>query len=815
MKKLITLFMMSIMMSSSLFATRQPIATVKGTVVESGSGDPLGFATVAFLNSEGTVLGGTAADEKGEFSLKMQYGDYKVVVSMIGYKDTDLSINVHGDLMILDPFTLEPDTEMLSGATVTSRQKLIEVKMDKLVMNISQSAYSTGTNALELMRKAPGVTIDKDGNVMLNGQAVSVWIDGRPSYMSGKSLEALLRSTDSGSIEKFEIMAHPSSKYDAAGQGGIINIKTKKNTLDGLNGNAGFDAGGMYFSDIDKFQYKESVWANFNYKANKSRTFVNLYHAGQTISQKETVENSLEAPGYTFGQNSSTLLDVASHNYQVKLGNDWFVNDKNTFGFIMSLPGERSSMGSDRKNSIAEQFLNGELVEKSETALDQVTKAFQGSGNLNYTHVFDPMRASEITFNLDYYRQTSNDNNNMDVYTMTPMLSDDWNTHFRSILNSRTIDIYSAKADYQTVLLKKMMFEAGAKWALSSTGNEMNHSEDVYAEVNDYTKFDYREHVAAAYFNVAKSFGQKVSAKVGLRGEYTNQFGDWISDNTKTKKQYFDVFPTVFVGYNGEKVYMSLSYTRRITRPNYNQLNPTMHCVGAHEYVVGSAEIAPSYTDGLAFMTRFGQYVTLAAIYQRTGDYIMQNPSFNDNGDEIFTWGNFGSNTMAGGAVSITELPITKWLNWTFSSNALYARSVAKDSDYKNSSPLITASTNFTFNLPKDWKIQIDGTYQSTVAMAYFKVAPTFISNLGVRKNLLSNKLILSINVDDVFRSYNSDLKLNNVEGVQKSVIGQKPYVQTVRVGLDWNFGKAHQTRARNVGNLDEISRAGNSTSIN
>lgn len=806
---------MSFLMSSSMYATKQPITNVKGTVVENGSGETLGFATVAFLNSEGTVQGGTAADGKGEFSLKMQHGKYTVVVSMIGFKDSSRDVDVHGDLMVLDPFTLEPDTEMLSGATVTSRQKLIEVKMDKLVMNISQSAYSTGTNALELIKKAPGVTIDKDGNVMLNGQAVSVWIDGRPSYMSGKSLEALLRSTDSGSIEKFEIMAHPSSKYDAAGQGGIINIKTKKNTLDGLNGNAGFDAGGMYYSDIDKFLYKESVWANFNYKANKSRTFVNLYHAGQTIDQRETVENSLEGPGYTFGQNSSTLLEVGNHNYQVKIGNDWFVSDRNTFGFIVSLPGERSSMGSDRKNSTAEQFMNGELVEKSETSLDQVSKAFQGSGNLNYTHVFDPQRASEITFNLDYYRQSSNDDNNMDVFTMNPKVSEEWNTRFRSILTDRTIDIYSAKADYQTVLLKKMMFEAGAKWALSSTGNEMNHTENVYGDVQDYTKFDYDEHVAAAYFNVARSFGKKVSAKVGLRGEYTHQIGNWLSDNTTTKKQYFDVFPTVFVGYNGEKVYMSLSYTRRIARPNYNQLNPTKQYVDAHNYVVGNPEITPSYSDGLTFMTRFGQHVTLAAIYQRTGDYIMQNPSFSDNGDEIFTWGNFGSNTMTGGALSITELPITKWLSWTFSGNVLYTLSVAKDIDYRSSSPLVQASTNFTVTLPKDWKIQMDGTYQSSLAMAYFKVAPTFISNIGVRKNLLSDKLILSINVDDVFRTYKSDLRLNNVEGVQKSIVGQKPYVQTVRVGLDWNFGKAHQTRARNVGNLDEISRTGNSTSIN
>lgn len=121
---------------------------------------------------------------------------------------------------------MSEDTQMIAGATVTERVKLIEMKIDKLVMNVSQSAFAQGSNVLDLIRKAPGVTIDKDGNVTLNGKKVQVWIDGRPSYLDGKGLEALLRSTPGSSIDKFELMEHPSAKYDAEGQGGIINIKT-------------------------------------------------------------------------------------------------------------------------------------------------------------------------------------------------------------------------------------------------------------------------------------------------------------------------------------------------------------------------------------------------------------------------------------------------------------------------------------------------------------------------------------------------------------------------------------------------------------
>ena len=216
----------AILGGASASAARQNAAEIKGIVCDKSTGEPLGWTTVALMRPDSTLAAGATCDDKGAYSLQAAPGEYIIKASLIGYKDIFRNVKIVSGRNEIEPLNMSEDTQMIAGATVTERVKLIEMKIDKLVMNVSQSAFAQGSNALDLIRKAPGVTIDKDGNVTLNGKKVQVWIDGRPSYLDGKGLEALLRSTSGSSIDKFELMEHPSAKYDAEGQGGIINIKT-------------------------------------------------------------------------------------------------------------------------------------------------------------------------------------------------------------------------------------------------------------------------------------------------------------------------------------------------------------------------------------------------------------------------------------------------------------------------------------------------------------------------------------------------------------------------------------------------------------
>lgn len=204
------------------------------------------------------------------------------------------------------------DTTAIEAAVFTEKVKQIELKYDKLVYNVSQSGFASGSNALDLIKKAPGVVVDQDGNVKLNGKAVSVWIDGRPSHMDGKSLEAMLRSTSGESIDKFELMEHPSAKFDASGQGGIINIKTKKNGIKGLNGNISLNGGAMGFKTPDMYGKKflsvpwdENVYASLAYRTKKTNTFVNLY---QYVNNTDIlIDVNLKLLGTDFKQRSRSF----------------------------------------------------------------------------------------------------------------------------------------------------------------------------------------------------------------------------------------------------------------------------------------------------------------------------------------------------------------------------------------------------------------------------------------------------------------------------------------------------------------------------
>ncbi|MBQ0044293.1 MAG: TonB-dependent receptor family protein, partial [Bacteroidales bacterium] len=493
-------------------------------------------------------------------------------------------------------------------------------------------------------------------------------------------------------------------------------------------------------------------------------------------------------------------------NYNVKIGHDWFINDRNVVGAILYAPGEVQDMRSDK--GLTRMWLGGVPVQDITTDIANRSRSRQYNANLNYTHVFDEKRSAEMTVNLDYYRNGAASSNVQNDESVMVDMPAERRLSTQSVDTDQTYDIYSAKADYQTVLLKRYMFEAGAKWALSVTNNNGIEKKTEMPDV--LSDFLYREHVAAAYFNVAGQFGEKFSAKLGLRGEYTNSFGDWRSAGEKSRSSYFDLFPTAYLGFAAsEKVRLSLSYTRRITRPNYNQLDPTKKYIDAQSYLVGNPALLPSYNQSVTLSSGFGQHLSLAVGYDYSTKLLIQSPDFDESGMESMTWANAGVQHMAYLAFSVSALPVTKWLDWTFSATGLYTDANLREIGRRNSSFGAQVYTDLTFNLPKEWKISMDAQLQTPMAYNIYRLRTQFQSNFSMRKTLLENKLILSFRVDDIFNTSNNNLKML-APGDSDLYIGQKYYRCKAIVDLTWNFGQAQSTKARKVGNLDEMSRVGN-----
>lgn len=803
-------------------AARQETVELKGMVLDKATGKGLGWATVVLRLKDGAPAGGVSCDENGQFSISAKPGEYILTGSLIGYRDTQSRISLDKDCSNAPVrILLEEDSSMLASAKVTGKVRLIEMKADKLVMNVSQSAFAQGSDALEILKKAPGVIVDQNGNVKLNGKSVQIWIDGRPSNMSGSNLEALLRSTGGDGIEKLEIMEYPSAKYDAEGQGGIINIRTKRNRLKGFNGNVGIDGGGMYFSEgPENWTVKERAWANFNYRGKVSSSFLSLNQGLYSQPMLLSTNSEIILPGSTYSTVTESIQKEAGRSWQARFGSDFFIDSKNTIGFIIGAPWSKGGISSGRAENFTTHSVNGVETERTESDTYNDLLFRQVNANLNYTHVFDESRGAELTANLDWYRNDNPTENGQYIYAATRGSGDyDLSTRFISAKDIRSI--YSAKVDYQTAVKGFAMLEAGAKWALSATDNDTRRTGTTASsfENNNITKFNYREHIAAAYASFSAQIGPKWSLKAGLRGEYTNSRGDWISNGEITGRELFDIFPTAYVGFTpNEKLRLSVAYVRRIDRPSYNTLNPTETYLDAHSLMVGNPDLKPSYVDQVSLSAGFGQYISVSALYSHSGDLITQQPLIKKNGNQLLKWVNFGCQDMGALALSISELPVFKWLSWTLNANGLYMNAVTAEISH-NESYSLSAYSCLTFNLPADWKIQLDGNYLSPMAYSYFKTRAQYILNLGIRKPLLDGKMILTVKMDDMLRSSSGDLDCVSISGdgsgtASTMFIGQKYRSQCLHVGLSWNFGKSQRSRARNVGTIDEASRLENSSAI-
>lgn len=780
---------------------------ISGKVLDSSDNLAVELATVYLSAQDGSIITGTTSDAEGAFLLLAPKSTAQLTVQMVGYKTYSQTISIDKDINIGN-ILLELDQQMLQSATVTSRVNMLEVKVDKIVMNVSQSAFSSGSNALELLKKAPGVTIDKDGNIQLNGKSVSIWIDGRPSQLNGKSLEALLRSTNSESIEKFELMANPSAKYDASGQGGIIDIKTKRNFLQGLNGSVGLGGGSMYFKDLERLPYQQSAWMNLSYRTDKTHSFLNVYEGRYDTPVKVINDFYAMNSPLAMDQKGYSYMNTIFNAYNIKIGTDWFIDDKNTVGIIYNVPG--SFMDGFADNSQTQTFDSNGLIAHTSTFIENTSKALQQNVNLNYTHVFDPNKSQEITANIDYYNNSSKDiSTQIDTnYAITPVFKPE--SISRQMMDTRSIyDIYSAKADYQSVILGLFMLESGAKWALSKTDNKSIESITLQPDKNE--AFKYAEHIGAAYASLSGALSPKLTFKLGLRAEYTYSHGDWISSDLQTQRCYLDVFPTAFVGFRpNDKWMLSTSYTRRIDRPSYSHLNPAKFYVDANTFLIGNPDILPQYSDNLSLNTMYGSHLSMSLSYNHTSNLINQIPGIDAQGIRYMTWGNMGSQDVFSASANIAALPLGKWVNWTFSTSGNYISSSIPEMAENRRSLYAFAYTNFSVLFPNDWKMDLDAFATTPMVIGYYYIYPMFSSNVGVKKSFLDNKLTLSIKLNDIFRSSANSIKIletPNTKGME-NVVQQLLCNQKLLIDISYSFGSNKKAlKYRKVGGLEEMNR--------
>ncbi len=795
--------------------------TVKGSVIDS-KGEPMPFVTISVLAQDSTLITGAITNDDGKYELEVNAKRYIMQASYIGYQ------TAFGG----PDFVLREETERLKEVEVKAKKPLIERQMDKLVVNVSASPLSAGSNGNDILRRAPGVRIDKDGNITVNGKSVEIWVDGKPSYLSGQQLKAMLDGTDGNTIEKIEIISNPSAKYDASGQGGIINIKTKRNMMKGLNGMLSAGYGGMYFSDVKRWLSMDMVSLNLNYRSEKTYTFGQFT---QVFAQNDIDFESYRKTPYLENYSYSGYNTNFQY-YMLKVGNDWYIDSVNTLGFILQVPYMDVNQKIMPGRNYAYIYSPLDTI-NSKTETQNRLQAPQHTANLNYTHTFSEALEREITVNVDYNRYNNKQANYLETRYDKPYLG---NTQIGLNINSRqVVDIYSAKLDFQTKFWQTGMIECGVKYGLSTTNNNMFTDSTVNNIVlpTDTSAFRYDEHVAAAYISVGKQFGEHWSVKLGLRGEYTYSHGDWKTADSVTNKSYFDPFPTAYVGYTSsplgklqQPISVSVSYTRRIKRPNYWMMNPFKTYVDAYSYQKGNTELTPEFNNDVEVHFSWTQYLNVTFNFAHTQDMFSSKTTIEGNGMGYSQWINFGTCTTHGGNISLTELPIVPkyvtledgtrmmqgaWLALTVNAGWLHFinKSYEKQADgtpvYDKRSHYGYAGGTLSAYLPKDWTMMFDGNWSSPMLTGYNKSGSTYFLSFGVRKMYMKKGLIFNLNIQDLARSLsfeNTDMGQNEgYESRYRNTVRQ----QRVMFSLTWMFGQYQQHKNRKVGDMDELNRLG------
>ncbi|WP_301923964.1 TonB-dependent receptor [Ferruginibacter sp.] len=780
--------------SISIASFAQSNGKISGTIKEGCNQQILKGASISLLHSSDSSLAkASITDKDGNFFFEnINQGIYFLTASYIGRKTVNSKsfvLSADKPTVVVEVLQLLPNDKDLKDVTVISKKAFIERKIDKTVVNVDASVTNAGSTAMDVLEKSPGVTVDKDGNISLKGkQGVMIMLDGKPSFLSGAELANLLRNMSAANLDQIEIMTNPSAKYDAAGNSGIINIKTKKNKQKGMNGSLTLGYGqGVYA--------KTNNSLNLNYRNGKFNIFstlsVNQRKNYQHLDIKRVYKNMDQSVTAVFDQNARMLHNNGSNS--AKIGVDYYASKKTTIGFVAS-----GFINPEKQTNLNTSYLkNGfgivDSVAVSTGSEDGSWK--NGAINFNLRHQFDST-GREFTMDIDYMDYNAIKTQPFSNITYFPNGTVSNSNQLVGELPS-VIKIYSAKADYTHPVKNIVKIETGIKASFVNTDNTagyFNIINDVkHPDYEKSNRFRYKENINAAYFNASKEI-KKWDFQAGLRLENTNysgnQFGNPQRTDSSFTKSYVGLFPTMFVSYNAnEKNQFSFSYGRRINRPAYEDLNPFIFYLDKYTYGEGNPFLRPSYANVLEMSHTFQQWLTTTVNYSHTKDLFSE--IFEPRGyATVIKQGNLASADNASISVS-AQKPLTKIWTLIVYSEANYSQ--YKGLTFGNSEKrtgntyLVNINNQFKFN--KGWSAELSGFYRTKGIEGQVSINPLSQVNAGVQKEILKKKGTLKLNIRDAFFSMvqNGKLDILNTD----ASFHQYGDSRVVSLNFTYRFGKS------------------------
>lgn len=785
---------------------------VNGTVLDEQR-RPIDYATVGLFKASDSSLVKTAmTTPEGKFNFpNIIAGSYYIKINMMGYQIYKGKPFAVGETVLnLPDILLKADSKTLNTVSVTAVKPLLERKADKMVMNVENSSVAVGSSALEVLQRAPGVTVDQNDRISMQGkQGVLIMLDGKQTYMSQADVANLLRNMQSSEIETIELITNPSSKYDASGNSGIINIKTKRSKNGGANGS--FVAGTAYGKNL-----RGNTGLNLNYR-NKGVNVFGSYNFNKgsrsNIIDIDRVANATATSAQTyFSQKGGDDRDFENNNF--KVGADFFLNKNNTIGVLATGYLNSANQDSYNKTNIGKSFNQLDSILNTTNLNASSYRNF--AYNLNYKSVLDTT-GQELTFDADYSKYKGTDRSDL-VNTLT--FPDGSFVKPTGRLRNNTpsnINIKALKVDYTLPINKTTKFEAGAKSSWVETDNDLQAEEFVgNAWQNDgrrSNRFVYDENVNAIYANLSKQF-KNTSVQLGLRTEQTNSKGHLITTNNVVERSYWDFFPTIYVQQTLSKNHqLGASYGRRIDRPSYDALNPFIFYLDEYTYNQGNPFLKPQYTNNYEVNYTFMQRYFLNLGYSVTNDAITEVILPNEERKALFqTNENLATQKVLSANLTV-PVKIKKW--WSMSNN-LNVFHMAFETPNLNGQALKTGQTSYQFRMQNSFIImdgltaELNANYESPLTYGTLDLEERTFIDFGISKAILKKKGSLKFAVSDVFDTNRARLK-SALPGLDYSLY-QKNETQLFRLNFTYRFGKNEikPARRRSTGTEAEQGRMKN-----
>ncbi len=759
---------------------------------------PLSGASVELLKADSSLVKISLTDSTGSVHFwNTGLPNYILRASMINYSSATVSIKNDGEPHSL---TLRSTKETLETIRITGAKPVIEIKPDRTVVNANAGISNAGINVMELLEKLPGVTVNREGNISLKGKdKVAVQIDGKLLYLEGDELVTFLSGMNSGEVMQVELIDNPSAKEDARGNGGIINIKTKKSLQKGFNGTANLNGTQGFYpksSNSLLLNYRRGKANLFlNYGLNTNRNFTRAYADRNYFDNAGQLVSILEQP-------SSISTNSTTNN--LRTGIDYSFTNATSLGLNFS--GQWGQGGSSSSSPAIWMKSNRQVDSVLLTTGAGLSERHTVGGSANFKHRFSPTR--ELTADADWLRYRRMQN-------FTVQNNGAGNAQLYRAFVPTNYDIFSSRIDY-TEQRNNVTLATG--WKISSTNTD-NLSAYEYSGgngvwENDTAKtnhFLYEEKINAFYASAVTNLG-RWSLQGGLRFEATNYTARQLTKGGDFSNNYGSVFPTLFVSFNKDSANnFSFSTGRRVDRPFYQNLNPFLRIINKYTYQQGNPFLQPWFTWNVQVSHAYKSELFTSLNYSVTTDYFSQVFKTLNDGIILYTSGNLGRRQIWTASVAWQQA-MRKWWSFTVQTqvNRKKLQGLIENHERVANVTQLNVNWNNQFRFKKGWSAELSGVYNTRSQEDIQEILdPSGQLTAGFSKTVLLNRGTLKLSVRDIFyTNWAKGLSTFTQSNEYFKITGDS---RVIVLGFVWRFGKAYKTTKRSEGPAgDEIQRVGN-----